>query len=113
MQSCPAVRPQLGRLYGFSSSVRVSVLIFLPSGCVIVHVVPRSREMNRRVPPKSTVPGLCGDSRIGVFQFQPCTQSSSGPESTLPRPPPPPWPPPPPAPAPAPAPAAPPPPAAP
>src|SRR6476661_3184482 len=90
-------RPQLGRLYLNSRIDRWLRSMFLPSDLLTVQVCPRSREMNSWRPPTSTVEGLCGDKRIGVFQLN-CTiaSGSGGVLITLPRPPPRPPPPPPP-----------------
>src|SRR6185436_17063168 len=88
-------RPHPGRLYDCSRIVRWLRSMFLPSDLLIVQVVPRSREMNNWRPPIITVDGLCGESRIGVFQLNWLIASASGVFSTLPRPPRPPPPPPP------------------
>src|SRR5687767_5910333 len=65
-----------------------------------IHRSPWLSERNKRLPPIHMVRGLCGDNRIGVFQFH--RYASPGCAFTTlgvppPRPPPPPPPPPPPA----------------
>src|SRR3954469_4874534 len=108
----PAPRPQPGREYGTPMICRAFKSTFLPSSLDIHHVFPRSREMKSDRPPTSSVLGLWGESRIGVFQLncsgalrfglitllRPAGASAAGPSApgsaAAPPPPPPPRPPP-------------------
>ena len=99
MHGTPGLLPHDGRLYACSSNVRVFGSMLRPSDFDIVNVSPRLREMNSCRPPISSVCGLCGEIRIGVFQLNALGPSGCTSPAMLPRPPPPKPPPPPPPPA--------------
>ena len=69
---------QRGRAFDWPMISTRSRSTFFDRSGLIVHVSPRSIDLNSRLPPAYTTSGLWGERMKGVFQFQRISVSWSG-----------------------------------